>query len=644
MLLDCRTVSFTYREMFMKNRLLRLVCSALLVTSVHLHAQPFRPELTLIVDANEATRKILHVRQSLPVHEGEMTLYYPKWIPGEHGPTGPVVDLVGLRLSANAQAMPWRRDPEDMYAFHCNVPPQVNMLDVAFDFVLPSGSGQFSSGPSSTAHLLLLSWNQVVLYPKHMHPDSLTVTPRLILPKGWQFSSALDVEGEANNEIRFKPVSLTKLIDSPLLAGRFFKRIDLGIVNGRRHFLNMASDGEEAFRMPDTLVAAYRRLVREGNALFGAPHYDRYEFLFTLSDYTAHFGLEHHQSSDNRVPERSLHDYALRVTTAGLLPHEFVHSWNGKYRRPAGLATGDFSTPMRGELLWVYEGLTQYLGNILTARSGLRTPEEYREHLALTAASLDTRPGRAWRSLQETADAAQMLFGARKEWESLRRRVDFYDEGNLIWLEADAIIRQETKGKKSLDDFCKLFHGGSASGPLLKPYMFEEIVAALNQVARYDWNAMLTERLQSLSPRAPLLGIERAGWKLVYRDTLSNMARAFDERSKSIDMRFSLGILFDEEGTMLDVIPGMAGAKAGLAPCMKLVAINGRKFSKYTVREAVRVSASTKQPLEMLVENAGYFTAYQVDYHGGERYPFLERDSTKPDLLSRIIQPTVRER
>jgi len=603
------------------------------------HAQAGRSDIMLTVDASDAPRKILHARETIFPEKGPLTLYYPKWIPGEHGPTGPVTDFVGLKISVDGLAVLWNRDPEDMYAIHCNVPTAAKPLELSFDFVLPSGTEGFSAAASSSAQLLVLSWNQVVLYPKDVRPDKITVSARMRIPDRWKFGTALDVEAESSREIRFKVVSLETLIDSPVLMGRYFKRLDISSGTGTPHFIDMASDGEEALQMPERIVDAYERLVRETNTLFGAHHYSRYDFLYTLSNSVAHFGLEHHQSSDNRVAERTLLDDDLRRVSASLLPHEFTHSWNGKYRRPADLATGDYSMPMRGDLLWVYEGLTQYLGYLLAARSGLRSPEEYREHLALTAAELDNRPGREWRPLQDAATAAQILYGAPYEWDSYRRSVDFYDEGNLLWLEADAIIRQQTDGRKSLDDFCKLFHGGQTTGPTVNPYTFDDVVVALNAVVPYDWQGFLTDRLQSLNSRAPLGGIERSGWKLVYRDTVGLMVHTYEEVDEHIDMRFSLGIMFDEDGQMLDVIPNAPAGKAGLGPGMKLIAINGRKFTKEIVRDAVKSTKERTAPLEFLVQNADYFTTYAIEYYGGERYPFLERDPSKPDILSAIIRP-----
>ena len=435
----------------------RLSFALLLLCPQLTPAQTQQSSITLTVDATDAPRKILHARESMAVLPGHLTLFYPKWIPGEHGPTGPVIDMAGLKITGNGKQVQWRRDLEEMFAIHCEVPTGVGRIDVSFDFILPPQEEGFSSGASSTAQLLVLSWNQVVVYPLSARPDDITVTPSLIVPAGWKYISALTVKSETNTSISFAPVSLTMLIDSPLLTGAHLRRVDLTPASGVPHFLDILSDNEAALAIRPEEVTAYKHLVTEANALFGTHHYNHYDFLYTLSDQVAHFGLEHHQSSDDRVAERSLIDDDLRRVRAGLLPHEFVHSWNGKYRRPLGLATGDYSSPMKDDLLWVYEGLTEYLGAILTARSGLFSPEEFRDDLALVAAIMDNRPGRSWRPLQDANDEAQLLYNTRPDWNSWRRDVDFYDEGYLIWLEADVMIRQLTSGTKSLDDFCKIF-------------------------------------------------------------------------------------------------------------------------------------------------------------------------------------------
>lgn len=597
--------------------------------------------ITLDVDAREAPRRIVHAREVLDVRPGPLTLTYAEWIPGEHGPTGPVVDLVGLQLkSAGNPGAPvaWQRDLANMYLFHCDVPEGVSSLEMSFDFILSPVLRGYSSAASSSEHLIVLSWNTVVLYPLDTRIDSITVKPALKLPGGWHFGTALETEGTRGDETQFKPVTLNMLVDSPVLAGEFFRQIDISAGTGIPHHIDIASDGQAATEMDHAQVRAYENLVREATALFGAHHYRHYDFLYTLSDHVSSFGLEHHQSSDDRVGERTVIDPRMRIVRAGLLPHEFVHSWNGKFRRPADLATGDFSTPMKGDLLWVYEGLTEYLGNILTARSGLVSPEIYRDHMAMIAAEEDNRPGRAWRPLQDAADAAQILYNARGDWASYRRSVDYYDEGNLIWLDVDGMIREQTGGKKSLDDFCRLFQGGGDTGPLTKTYTFDDIVKGLNDVSPHDWGAYLTGRMRSLDHHAPLAGIERGGWKLVYRDTMSELQKAIEEVRKVVDMRYSLGVSLDEEGEILDCIPGTPAAVAGLSPGMKVIALDGKKYTRYVVRDVFRLAAGTTSPTEVIAQNGDFFRTYRVDYHGGERYPFLERVATRPDLLGAIIK------
>ncbi len=603
-------------------------------------AQTPRGPIALAVDAREVARRILHVRETIPVQAGTLTLLYPEWIPGEHGPTGPVTDVAGLRINANDRALPWRRDLENMYAVRVTVPAGVTSLDVAFDFILPPQGARFSSGASSSANLLLLSWNQVILYPSTPRPDDIMVQPSLTLPDGWLYNTALRAQGPAGSNLTFAPVSLTTLVDSPVQTGIHVRRLDLTPASGVPHFLDLAADDEAALAIPEGLATGYRNLVVEANALFGAHHYDHFDFLFTLSDQVAHFGLEHHQSNDDRVAERALIDPDYRPTGFGaLLPHEFVHSWNGKHRRPAGLATGDFSSPMHGDLLWVYEGLTQYLGDLLAARSGIWSPLNYREDLALKAATLDLRPGRGWRPLQDVNDEAQLLYNSRADWDSWRRTVDFYDEGALIWLEADVTIRRLTNGQKSLDDFCRAFHGGVSGSPSLIPYAYEDVVRALNGVAAYDWDGFFATRIRNVAPRAPMGGIEGSGWRVVFSDTPTNLAAALEATTGTLNLLFSVGIIIGPDGSIQDVAPGTPAAAAGVGPGMSLVAVNGRRYSPDVMRDALRQGRSATTPLELLATNGDFYRSFAVNYHGGERYPSLERDPSRPDLLSTIITP-----
>ncbi len=594
--------------------------------------------ITLAVDASEAPKKILHARLSIPVEPGPLTLSYPKWIPGEHGPTGPLTDMAGLRITAGEETLAWRRDLEDMYAIHVTVPAGATTLDVSFDFLSAAAPQGFSSAASCTENLALLSWNHVLLYPSGEPSDGLTYAASLTLPAGWKYGTALPVESESGGAIRFAPASLTTLVDSPVIAGANFRRVDLAPGVTPPQYLDMACDSKAGLAMPDEQVARHRQLMAEAYALFGARHFREYHFLYSMSDHVAHFGLEHHESSDDRVHERIWLDDDLRILHSNLLAHELVHSWNGKYRRPVGLATPDFQKPMTGELLWVYEGLTQYLGFVLAGRSGIRTPQQSRENLALQAAVLDSRPGRTWRPLIDTAVEAQRLYESAPLWAAWRRGTDFYNEGLLIWLEADVRIRQLTQGRRSLDDFCRKFHGGASGPPAVVPYTFDDVVSSLNEVAPHDWRAFLLERLESLSPRAPLGGIENGGWKLAFTDSLPAYMKSIGEAEKKIDLQFSIGIIVHgEDGLIEDVIPGSAAASVGVAPGTKLVAVNGRHWSKNLLLDAVRATASG-DPLELLVDNGEFYRACRLDYRGGARYPRLVRDTAKPDLLSALLR------
>jgi predicted metalloprotease with PDZ domain len=616
-------------------RIVRGCIAFSLAGSALLAADPSRVRIE--VDAREAPRKIFHARLWIPASPGPLTLLYPKWLPGEHGPTGPIADLAGLKITADSKPIAWTRDPVEMYAFGLTVPAGATEIEVGLDFLSAASANGFSSGASATANLAIVSWNQLLLYPKGADADKLLYAASLRLPAGWSHATALSSEGGGADPIRFAPVSLTTLVDSPVLAGIHLKSISLSS-DAPAHRLDMASDSDAALAIPSSALDAYRRLVTETGALFGARHYRHYDFLLTLSDGVTHFGLEHHESSDDRVGERSLIDEDRRRTgLSSLLPHEMVHSWNGKYRRPAGLMPGKFDEPMRGELLWVYEGLTQYLGEILSARTGFLTNEEYRDSLALTVASMDATKGRAWRPLADTAVAAQILYDARADWAAWRRGVDFYPESNLLWLEADTLIRRESAGRKSLDDFCRLFYGGPSGPPAVVPYTADDVFAALNRVLPHDWKAFWTERLQSTAPAAPLGGIAASGWKLGWADTPSPMQKSAEETDHSTDVRFSIGIFVAEDGTIPDVIPDSAAAKAGIGPGYHLVAVNGRRWTRETLREAIRASKSA--PVELLVENGGFFRTSRLEYSGGERYPRLERDASRPDLLSQITRP-----
>src|SRR5277367_6548991 len=532
------------------SRLLGVVC-VLLSSVFSWSATP--PTVTISVDASSAPRKIFHAKLKIPASAGELTLYYPKWIPGEHAPDGPLIDLAGLKFFAGGKTLKWRRDLLDAFTLHVEVPAGESEITAELDFLSPATfEGGFSAGSSATDKLAVISWNQVLLYPKGFKSDDINYTASLKLPAGWKFGTPLPITSQNKNEIQFATVSLTTLVDSPVITGEFLKVVPLA--SDPVTEMDIAADSAAALDAPQESWDHYKSLVDQAQKLFGAHHYRDYHFLYTLSDHVAHFGLEHHESDDSRVEERSMVDETGRKLSASLLPHEYVHSWNGKFRRPVGLATPDYQVPMQDDLLWVYEGLTNYLGFVLTARSGLLTADQDRDDLARTAAALDHTPGREWRNLQDTADAAPELYFSPRAWSSWRRGTDFYSEDTLNWLWADVIIRQQSKGAKTLDDFCKLFHGTPSTGPMVKTYTFDDVVNTLNQVVPYDWRGFWTERLTNHGPGAPLGGIEGSGWKVVYDETPSEMERGAEGAFHFVDVAYSLGLDLNDEGTITDTI------------------------------------------------------------------------------------------
>ena len=608
---------------------------------VPLYAQP---PIRVQADATDAPRRLIHVKMTIPARPGPLTLLYPEWIPGEHAPVGPIADLVGLTFHAGGETIPWKRDDVNMFAFHLDVPAGASSIEAAFDFITAPDTSGTSSASSTTDELAVINWNHLLLYPQGAAADSVRYQASLRVPDSWRYGTALPIESESGDLVQFRPSSLGTLVDSPVSAGAFYRTIDLGQDRGAAHFLHIAADSAVALDITPDQITAYKNLVAETGALFGSRHYRDYHFLLTLSEHVAHFGLEHHESSDDRAPERTLIDEASRKAWADLLTHEFVHSWNGKFRRPAGLATGNYAKPMKGDLLWVYEGLTQYLGEILVPRTGLYSPEEFREALAATAAALDTESGRKWRPLEDTAVAAQILYGARGDYSDYRRSVDYYAESELIWLEADVLIRRLSHGARSLDDFCRAFFGGPGGAPDLKPYTLDELIRALEAVQPYNWAEFFNARIYREQPRAPLGGLENSGWKLVYNSTRSPIWNDFEEDTKTTNLMYSIGAAVKGDGTVSDVVLGGPCARAGIAPLTKIVAANGRQFSTQVMREAIAAASSNAGPLELLVKSGEFYKTHKLDYHGGERYPHLERDPSKPDLLSQIITPLARPR
>lgn len=596
---------------------------------------------TVEADLREAPRGVIRAHLRLPVSQGPLTLVYPKWLPGRHGPNGPITNVAGPVFHAGGKLIPWRRDDVDMYAFHLEVPAGETTLEADFEVLTalrPDGAVNGLEAPrTATDALLILEWHQVILYPAGADTDRLRYQASVRLPGGWQYATALRTGGAAAADLRFETVSLTTLVDSTLIAGRYLKSFDLGGEPAVR--LSVVADGAEALRLTPPIIDRYRRLVTEARSLFGATHYAHYDFLYTLTDQIMPDGLEHHESSDNRSPYRTFLDDDLRRAEANLLAHEYAHSWNGKYRRPEGLATRNYQEPMQGALLWVYEGLTEYLGDVLAVRSGLLTPEEFRSELAHDAGGMQTHSGRAWRNLEDTTIAAQLLYVQGRDWAArLRRQEDFYQESALLWLEADVLIRHASHGARSLDDFCREFYGAPSGAPAVKPYDVDALVLALNRVQPYDWRGFWEERLKRHRPGAPTEGLAGSGWRLEFSAEPEVMHRAHEADEKDSDLRFSLGFYVDDESAAIaDIVPASPGDAAGLSPGDKLIAVNGRKWSKDAMHDALADTGATV--IALLIEKDDRYKTLELRYAGGERYPRLVREAAAEDLLSAIARP-----
>jgi predicted metalloprotease with PDZ domain len=584
--------------------------------------------LSLSIDATKTPQKVLHARLEIPVKAGPLTVYYPKWIPGEHGPDGPISGLTGLKFEGNGKVVPWRRDLLDTFTFHVTVPDGVSKLVANYDFIEPNEY-------SATDKLMALEWNDVALYPEGIPAEKLIYEAKLVLPQGWGFGTSLTVAGRHDNEVSFKPISLDMLVDSPVVAGAYYRNVDITPAGEPiHHVMDIIADSAAALEISPKNQKEMTKLVAESGKLFGTRHYRDYHFLLTLSDHVAHFGLEHHESNDSRLPERTLLGPGSGMALGGLLSHEFVHSWNGKFRRPEDLTVPYYEQPMKTDLLWGYEGLTDFLGPMLAARSGLWTPEQYREYLASVAASLGPgRPGRTWRPLQDTADALPGLGYARGSL-SWRRGADYYDEGDLLWLEAATIIHRESQGKKSIDDFCLSFHGGANNGPEVKTYTFDQLMNALNAIAPYDWAGFFRSRLDSTAPEAPVGGIENGGWKVVLNSEPSKLE---GRRGGGAGDAYSIGLQLSSDGTVSDSIMNGPAFEAGVSSGMKIVAVNGRVYTQERMDEAIRAGKDASQPIVLLVLADDFYKTATINYREGAKIPHLVRVDGKADYLDELI-------
>jgi predicted metalloprotease with PDZ domain len=612
---------------------------ALLLGATTLQAQ--KTPIQITADLSEAPRKLYHADLDIPVQPGPVSLTTPKWIPGNHRPTGPVDEITGVVFTANGKVLPWRRDDEDLYQFHVTVPAGVTTLHAHLDCIVTA---------RLTQKLAVLEWEKLLLYPANTPVKEIPIQPSVKVPEGWGIGTALtptdgyDPQHPKGGTTHFAATTVEQLEDSPIITGEYFHEFALAPEVTPKHYIDVVADSPEDSQLRPALLSALNNLVRETGAAYNSRHYNVYHFLLTLSDVAGGEGLEHGQSSDNGVGEKGYSDAAHQLAEADLLSHEFTHSWNGKYRRPFNLYQTDFTKMQEGSLLWVYEGMTQYLGNVLAARSGLKSQEQYRDMLAASAANLDNKPGREWRSTEDTAIAASILRGGNPAWSNWKRGQDYYQEGELFWLDADTTIRKLTDNKKSLTDFLHIFLAkGGNTGPLIVTYNRDELIADLNQVAKYDWAAFMRDHVDAINPHADLAGIEQGGYKLVYTDKPTKSARTIastgGRRGGGIDAWYSIGIRVNREGDIADVRWNGPADKAKLFPGQKIIAVNGNVFSGDALKSAIKEAKGKSEPIHFILQGDTFVTTADIDYHEGERFPSLVRVDGTPDYLDDITKP-----
>ena len=605
-------------------------------------AQKQAPPIQITADLTDAPRKTFHAEIDLPVTTGPLSLITPKWIPGTHQPFGPVSNIVGVVFTANGKTIDWRRDDVDTYEFHVTIPAGVTTLHAHLDCLVPLNVSR---------KLALLDWESLMLYPANTPVRDIAIQPSLIVPAGWSIGTALTPSGSsgyplpaAGSTTRFAVTNVEQLEDSPVLIGQNFREYSVAPEISPKHFIDVACDQAEDCNLSATELVGIANLVREADALYRSHHYNQYHFLVAMSDFIGNdTTLEHGQSAEYGVPEKFFSDDSELAAEADLLAHEYTHSWDGKYRRPVGLYQPDFATMQQGALLWVYEGMTQYLGNVLAARAGLKTPAQYRDILAWTAAMLDNTPGREWRSTEDTAVAASVLRVNDPAWANWRRSQDYYDEGQLVWLDADTLIRKLTNNEKSLDDFEHIFLGkGGNTGPLILTYSLDELVQDLNQVAPYNWATFFHDRIYVVTQHADLAGIERGGYELVYSDQPSateTLIASGSKRGPGIDAWYSAGLYVGAQGEVSDVNWNGPAAKAKITPGDKIIAVNGQIFSPERFRAALHDAKNQSEPIHLTIQSDTFVSTVDLDYHDGERYPALERVEGTPAYLDDIIKP-----
>jgi predicted metalloprotease with PDZ domain len=604
--------------------------------------------IQITADLTDAPRKLFHAEIDLPVRPGPLALTEAAWIPGHHSQKFVESDITGIVFTANGQTIPWRRDDVDLYQFHLTVPPGASTLHAHVDYIAKT---------KATPELAVLEWEDLMLYPAGVPVRQIAIQPSVVVPQNWGIATSLrpispyDPQHPAGGTVHYAATNVETLEDSPIMTGINYKEYPLnaaaravadpqGPGQQKPVYIDVFGDEAQDAELSPEIVGDLEHLVTEAAAMYNSTHYDSYHFLLTLTKFPPYGGLEHHESSDNSLPEKAMKSDVM--VAAPVLSHEYTHSWNGKYRRPAGLATPNYSDPMRGELLWVYEGLTDYLGNVLGARCGFMTAEEYRSYLAATAAELDNTAGRRWRSTADTAVGISGLQGG-SAWANWRRGADYYPEGDIVWLDVDTTIRKLTQDQKNLHDFMAVFVAAKGSTPpQIIPYTLNDLVAALNQVVSYDWAKFLEQRVYTVQPHVNTEGIEQGGWKLVYTDKpneyIEARSAAFVHDPPGPNVWYSLGLSLNGKGEISDVVVGGPGDAAKLAPGEKILAVNGIVYSGDALKDAVRAT-KTGGPMTLIVQNDTHVRTVAIDYHGGERFPHLERIDGTPDYLDEITKP-----
>lgn len=593
------------------------------------------------VDATDIDRRIVAVKQTIPVTgPGPLVLLYPRWIPGAHGPVGPVDDVADLVVTANGRRLPWVRNTVHTNAFQVDVPAGAASVEVSFKWLTPIEGNQ--GRIVITDDMLNIQWEKALLYPAGYYSRQITFRPTLRLPQGWRYGVALDTVSFENGLATFAPITLEHLADSPVFAGRHYRQIDLDPGGRSPVRLNVVADDEAMLAATDAHIELHRNLVDQADRLFGARHFNHYDFLLAVTDKLGGIGLEHMRSSENSVDTRYFTEPTGTLADRDLLGHEYTHSWNGKWRRPADQLTPNLNEPLQNSLLWVYEGQTQYWGLILSARAGLMTKQQALDVFANTAASYaDDNPGRAWRAMQDTTNDPIIAQRRPQPWSSRQRSEDYYREGAMIWLDADTWIRETSGGRRSLDDFARAFFGVQDGNWDPAPYTFGDVTSTLNGVQAQDWAAFLRARLDAVGPDAmtPNGGIERGGYRLVWRETPNDYSKALNAELGRVDFQYSLGLSLNTSNRVTAVRWGSPAFEAGLTSGWEVVAVNGRAASADAISEAVTASKGNATPIEMMLKKDDRFRTIRFDYHQGLRYPHLERIEGTPDRLGDILSP-----